>query len=136
MWRRALGKKNVKKSKTGKGVGGVCWSHGRGYSISLGLPEKVALRRDLSEVRESQAGLWKELQARGRARAEGWRRELVEELPTGWCVGWSRVVRVKVGEMRGQWRTRGSQRSLPSLKFAFVPELKLISVPGISKYGH
>ena len=94
------------------------------------------MRRDLSEVRESQAGLWKELQARGRARAEGWRRELVEELPTGWCVGWSRVVRVKVGEMRGQWRTRGSQRSLPSLKFAFVPELKLISVPGISKYGH
>ena len=42
MWRRALGKKNVKKSKTGKGGGGECWSHGRGYSISLGLPEKVA----------------------------------------------------------------------------------------------
>ena len=61
---------------------------------------------------------------------------MVEELPTGWCVGWSRVGRVEVGEMREQWRTRGSQRSLPSLKFAFVPELKLISVPGISKYGH
>ena len=53
-------------------------------------------------------------------------------------MGWSRVGRVEVEgrEMRGQWGTRGSQRSLPSLKFDFVPELKLISVPGISKCGH
>lgn len=51
-------------------------------------------------------------------------------------MGWSRGGRVEVGEMRGQWGTRGPQKSLPSLKFCFVPELKLISVPGISKCGH
>ena len=132
------GKKMSKNQKqTGKGVAGECWSHGRGCSVSPGLSEKVTLSRVLREGRErARQACEKDLQAMGRARAEGWRRELVEELRRGWCVGWSRVGRVEVGEVSRQWGTRGSQRSLPSLKFCFVPELKLISVPGISKYGH